>query len=188
MVAVVVFEKLAALEELSVNLLLLGVKFERNCVECRDGHCAFEGRNNVAARDVAKLVTVPVNLLAVEAIDRTILRVVVVGSLRELGTAVSTEFLGVNSRTRLEDGPQVAESDHLVLDEVILCFNSVLQFRLEGCVQQLEVVLSLSLFLLFESRGKLGPAMDKWIEGSLKSKSLEGGSDPLDCVRLFNIC
>jgi len=39
-VAVVVFEELATLEELRTNLLLLWVELDGDCVECRNRHCA----------------------------------------------------------------------------------------------------------------------------------------------------
>jgi hypothetical protein len=50
----------------------------------------------------------------------------------------------------LEDGPQVGESDDLVFDEVILGFNRVLQFRVESVMKQFEMILRLSISLLFE--------------------------------------
>jgi len=99
---------------------------------------------------IAKFVTIPFDLLAVEAVHWTVLWMIIVASLRELGATVAAPLFGVDGCTRLENGPQVAKGDDLVFDEVIFGFNCVFQFCVQGIVKQAKMIFRLSIRLIFE--------------------------------------
>lgn len=177
MVAMIALEQLATLQELGPDLLLFRMELERERVKRRDSHCSPESQDKILATGIAKLVTIPVDLLRVDTVAATVFGMFKVAASRELGCAVTAPFLGIDGRSWLEDGPQMFECDDLVLDVVAVGSNSILELCLEGCVQQLEMSLGLFVFLLIEGLRKLSPSVNKRVEWCLKDESSEAWRD-----------
>lgn len=77
---------------------------------------------------IPELITIPIYLLRIDTVARTVLRMLVVTAVVELAPAVATPFFTVQGGAWLEDCPEVLEGDDFVLDVVCLCGDGVFKF------------------------------------------------------------
>ena len=130
----VVLKQLSTLQELCLDLLLVRMEAQREGVEGGDWSGTSKCQDDVLITGISKLVTVPIDLLRIDSITRTVFRMFVVISVGELAAAMTIPFIAVQCSAWLKDGPEVLERDDLVLDIVCLCCNRVSQLCFEDCV------------------------------------------------------
>jgi hypothetical protein len=88
---------------------------------------------------VAEFITVPVDLLCIDAKAWTVFGMFKIVALGEFGSAISTPFLAVNARTRYKDCVEMLKCDYFVCDIVISGSNDIFQFSFESCVEEKEM-------------------------------------------------
>lgn len=135
------------------------------------------GEDQAIDTSIAKFVTIPIDLLCSDSIARSILCMLDVIAVDELGPAVAAPFVAVQGGARLQDGPEMLEGDDFVLDVVKPGCDDIFELGFEDFVQELEMAFGFSFFLFFESSGQLGPAVYERVEGGLEDESLESWSN-----------
>ena len=127
MVSMIVLKQLSTLQKLCLDLLLVRMEAQRESVEGSDWSGTSKCQDDVLITGISKLIAVPIDLLCIDSITRTVFRMFVVISIGKLAAAMTIPFIAVQCSTWLENSPEMLECDDLVLDIVCLCGNCVSQ-------------------------------------------------------------
>jgi hypothetical protein len=154
------------------------VEFNWEAHQVCDGSGADEPGYVLRHHVIAKHGTIPVHEATVEYVALTMALGLAVVSLVEFHGNWMTIAAGVESGSRLKDGPHMVVGDDAILEVVFTSSNDVSELRIQDLVQDVHVLLChrIPLGALHLGRETL-PTMDEALERSRESQAREARDD-----------